>query len=125
DSICMPRSASVPPAAIGTAMTSTVVAVGFFQGMMHDVRILNVASSQAAIQWTMGGPITTPVANLIGRWGLDDGTGTTALNSIPGQPNGSLLPLNVPPNPAGPPVWVAGSGYVTTPLPAGNVGLHL
>ena len=36
--------------------------------------------------------MTVLPAGLIGRWGLDDGTGTVALNSVLGRPNGSLLP---------------------------------
>src|SRR6185295_7942877 len=74
-------------------------------------------------------PVGAPQVNLLGRWGLDDGTGTTAVNTVVGAPNGSLLPLSPPPPsppvPA-PPVWVAGgSNYVTTPLPPGNIGLRL
>ena len=55
-----PRSDSIQHAGIGTAMTSTGVAAGFFQGTLDEVRIWNVARSAADIQATMGGPLTTP-----------------------------------------------------------------
>ena len=42
---------------------------------MDEVRIWNVARSAADIQGTMGGPLATPAANLIGRWALNEGTG--------------------------------------------------
>ena len=80
---------------------------------------LNTARNQAAIQSTMGGPLPI-AANLIGRWGLDEGTGTTATNSA-GLPNGTL----VTGSPLTPLVWTpGGSGYVSTPLPAGNYGMR-
>ena len=55
-----PRSDSIQHAGIGTAMTSTGVAAGFFQGTLDEVRIWNVARSAADIQATMGGPLATP-----------------------------------------------------------------
>ena len=70
-------------------MSSTGAPQGFFKGQMDEARIWNVARSQAAISDTMGGALFAPQANLIGRWGLDDGAGTTAANSA-GVPNGTL-----------------------------------
>ena len=97
-----PRSDSTQHAGLGTAMTSAGAREGAFKGQMDEVRIWNVARSQAEIQTAMSGPMTVLPAGLIGRWGLDDGTGTVALNSVLGRPNGSLLPLNVPPLPPAP-----------------------
>jgi hypothetical protein len=114
----VPRSDSIQHAGLATAMTSGGVAQGFFKGQIDEARIWNVARSQAAIADTMDEPLFAPQANLIGRWGLDDGAGTAAVNSA-GIPNGSLLPVVAP---ALPPVWVAGgSGYVTGLVPGNDV----
>ena len=43
---------------------------------MDEVRIWNVARSQAQIQGSMNTEMTSPTANLAGRWGLDEGTGS-------------------------------------------------
>jgi VCBS repeat-containing protein len=71
-----PRSDSIQHAGLGTTLTSTGVAAGFFNGSFDESRIWNVARSAADIQATMGGPIATPAANLIGRWALNESTGT-------------------------------------------------
>ena len=51
----------------------------------------------------MGVPVTAGTG-LLGRWGLDEGTGLVATNSVVTSPltNGTLAPT------ATPPVWVAG-----------------
>ena len=90
---------------------------GFFKGRIDEARIWSVARSQADIQATMGQALFAPQANLLGRWGLDDGTVTTAVNSAsPGTANGTLAPA-VPTLP----VWVAGgSGFVTGLVPGSD-----
>jgi hypothetical protein len=45
-----PESTSIQHAGLGTAMTSTGAAAGFFSGRIDEVRIWNVARSQAQIQ---------------------------------------------------------------------------
>src|SRR6185436_12382336 len=55
-----PRSDSIQHAGIGSAMTSTGAAAGFFQGTLDEVRIWNVARSAAEIQATMVGPLAAP-----------------------------------------------------------------
>ena len=111
-----PRSDSIQHAALGSAMTSTGAAAGFFRGQIDEARIWNVARSQAAIVNTMDEPVLA-ATNLIGRWGLDEGSGTTAANSA-GLPNGTLAP-------ATPPTWVAGGSGYTTGLVPGNDVLRL
>ena len=115
-----PRADSIQHAGLGTAFNSTGVAAGFFKGQMDEARIWNFARSQADIQSTMGVPVTSGTG-LLGRWGLDEGTGTVTANSIVTSPttNGTLAPA------AAPPTWVAGgSPFAASPSP-GPYGLHL
>ena len=49
-----PESTSIQHAALGTAMDSTGAAAGFFNGVLDEVRIWNVARSQAQIQASQG-----------------------------------------------------------------------
>ncbi|HEY3338612.1 MAG TPA: LamG domain-containing protein, partial [Propionicimonas sp.] len=89
-----PEFSSIQHAGIATAMTSagtgTGGPAGFFAGDMDEVRIWNVARSQAEIQAAMTSELTSGTG-LIGRWGLNEGTSTTAVNSIAGSPNGTLV----------------------------------
>jgi fibronectin type 3 domain-containing protein len=75
-----PRSDSIQHAALATAMNSTGVAAGFFQGSLDEARIWNYARTQAQIQGSMNSEILVPTTGLLGRWGLNDGSGTTASN---------------------------------------------
>jgi VCBS repeat-containing protein len=97
-----PRFDSIQHAALGGAINSAGTVTGAFQGQMDEPRIWKVARTQAQIQATMGAAVTSD-ANLLGRWSLDEGTGTVATNSIITSPvsNGTLAP-------AAGPVWVAG-----------------
>src|SRR6266540_3987819 len=107
-----PRSDSVQHAALGTAMTSTGAAAGFFQGAIDEARIWNVARTQPQIQATKDLQIAGG-SGLIGRWGLNEGGGTTAATSA-GTVNGSIVNAG----------WVAGAPVSadTTP-PAQPQGL--
>ncbi len=88
---------------------------GAFKGLIDEARIWNVARSQTAIVDTMDEPVLA-AGNLIGRWGLDEGSGTVVANSA-GIPNGTLAPGT----PLAPPTWAGGSGYATTLAPGANV----
>ncbi|MBK7319521.1 LamG-like jellyroll fold domain-containing protein [Candidatus Villigracilis affinis] len=76
----LPRSDSIQHAAIGSALTSAGTPAGYFQGRLDEVRVWNVVRTQAEIQSGMNSEILTPTSGLIGRWGLNDGSGTTASN---------------------------------------------
>ncbi|HET9681388.1 MAG TPA: LamG-like jellyroll fold domain-containing protein, partial [Candidatus Limnocylindrales bacterium] len=78
-------SSSDAPVALGTAMTTAVPAAGFFQGVCDEVRVWSVARSQAEILATINARIATPAANLVARWGLDEGTGAL-VQSTAGTP---------------------------------------
>jgi len=72
-----PRFDSIQHAALGTALTSTGVAGGFFAGTVDEARIWNVARNQCEIQTTLNSEITSGTG-LRGRFGLNEGSGATA-----------------------------------------------
>lgn len=76
----LPQAASIQHASIGSAVNSTGVPDGYFKGSIDEVRIWNSALSQATISTNMTQQITS-AAGLVGRWGLNEGSGTTAANS--------------------------------------------
>ena len=82
---------------IGSALTTTNVASGFFAGAVDEVRIWNVARSSAQINATKTIEIASPTAGLVSRWGLNEGTGTTIADSVGAPPvNGALVPASLP-----------------------------
>ena len=54
----LPRADSIQHAGLGTALTSTGVAAGFFQGALDEARIWNYARTQSDIQASMNAEIT-------------------------------------------------------------------
>src|SRR4029079_9829856 len=95
-----PEATSIQHAGIGTAMTSTGAAAGFFQGVVDEARIWNVARSQAQVQAAKDTDVAAPQAGLIGHWGLNEGAGTIA--------NNTFGTANVAGTLANGPTWVAG-----------------
>ncbi|HET8948766.1 MAG TPA: LamG domain-containing protein, partial [Candidatus Polarisedimenticolia bacterium] len=84
-----PRSDSRAHAAIGTALDSTGAPQGWFDGVVDEVRVWNVARSQAEIQ--SGATAAIPSApGLAGRWALDEGLGSVALDSSGGAGHGAI-----------------------------------
>lgn len=67
-------------------------ATNFFQGGIDEVRIWQVARTQAEIQAAMNTTLTGNEPGLRGYWRLDEGGGTTAEDSAPhgGRTNGTL-----------------------------------
>ena len=103
--IALPQNNSIQHAAIGSALTSTGVAAGFFQGQIDEPRVWSVARSQAQIQASMNSEVTSGTG-LIGRWGLNEGSGGTATGSV--GPTGTLT---------NGPTWVAGAPALNAPPP--------
>ena len=86
-----PANAAVTSAtAIGSALTSTGVADGFFAGQIDEARIWNGARSLGQIQSTMNSEVST-AAGLVGSWHLNDGSGTVAADSSGGGINGATV----------------------------------
>ena len=77
---------------------------------MDEVRIWSVARSQAQIQGSMNTEMTSPTANLAGRWGLDEGTGSTIADSSGNGIGGNTVAS---------PTWVDGFNVAAPPSGAG------
>ncbi len=119
-----PRFDSIQHFGLGTAMLSTGVAAGFFDGVIDEARVWNHARSAAQIQAGMTTPIVS-ASGLVGRWGLDEGTGTVATNSA-GSANGQIIgatfvtpgsPFGLATPPA-PSLVAPASGATNVPRPA-------
>ena len=76
---------------VGSALTTTGVAAGFFAGTVDEVRIWSVARTAAQIAAAKDTEITGPQANLLGRWGLNEASGTTAADSSGNGITGALV----------------------------------
>ena len=96
-----PRNDSIQHSGIGSAMNSTGVAAGFFAGVIDEIRIWNVARTQNQLQANKTAELTSGTG-LVGRWGMNEASGTAVGNSVAGGVNGTALP------PADPPTWVVG-----------------
>jgi hypothetical protein len=84
-----PRADSIQHAAVGTALTSTGAAAGFFNGLIDEARVWHVARTLTQIQEGMGVEILSAVG-LAGRWGFNEGTGTLADDSA-GATDGTIV----------------------------------
>ena len=112
----LPRSDSIQHAGIGTAMTSAGTTAGFFQGVIDEARVWNVARTQAQINATRNIEIVPPQTGLIGAWHLNEGTGTTAANAVSGAPTGTVV---------NGPVWVTGFDVTNTALQFDGTNDHV
>jgi Concanavalin A-like lectin/glucanases superfamily/Calcineurin-like phosphoesterase len=83
-------SASTLAVSLGSALNQAGTAAGFFDGAMDEVRIWNVARSQAQLQSTANAQLTTPQPNLVSRWSLNEGAGTGVGGSAGTIVNGVL-----------------------------------
>jgi len=90
-----PQSASAVNACIGSSLnTGGTVRQGFFNGRIDEVRIWNTALT------TLNANEVTSGAGLVGRWGMNEGSGTTVANSVAAGGSGTFSTVN--------PVWVSG-----------------
>ena len=96
-----PGTGSTHPAALGTALDTTGATGGFFNGVLDEVRIWNVARSAAEIAAARNLELTSGTG-LTARYGLNEGTGTAVGNSVVGGVNG--LAVNGP-------TWVPGAPF--------------
>jgi outer membrane protein assembly factor BamB len=99
-----PRSDSLRPAAIGSALSSTGTPAGYFEGYIDEVRIWDVARTHAEVD--LGRTREIVSANgLIGRWGFNQAPGMDSsrhvgldylLDSTSRGNDGFPLPVNGP-----------------------------
>ncbi|UCE58166.1 MAG: DNRLRE domain-containing protein, partial [Phycisphaerales bacterium] len=96
-----PRADSVQHFGLATAMTSGGSAAGFFPGLIDEVRVWDHARTPAEILADMNNEVSSGTG-LLGRWGLNEGSGGTAGDStVPaedGTINGAAWELTDLPN---------------------------
>ncbi len=102
-----PGTGSTHPAALGTALDTTGAPAGFFNGVLDEARVWNVARSAAQIFAGVSQELTSGTG-LTARYGMNEGAGTAVANSIAGGPAGTAV---------GGPLWVAGSPFTPPPPP--------
>lgn len=108
-----PVTTSIQHAAIGSALTSTGVADGYFDGKLDEVRIWSRALTQAEIQANMNNEITSGTG-LLGRWGFNENGDSTVNNSVAGAASGIVRSTNPDTHPTnGAAAWVS-SGFTPT-----------
>jgi len=90
-----PRYDSIQHAALGSALTSTGAAAGFFDGVLDEVRLWSHARTAAQISNDFQIQITN-ATGLIARWSLDETNGTTVTNSGTSGVNGTMTNGPVP-----------------------------
>jgi VCBS repeat-containing protein len=87
------NAANTSQLAFGTSMRTTNERLGYFNGALDEVRIWSYARSTTEIHDTINAKITIPQTGLVGRWGLDEGSGTVindaSGNAIQGAIGGS------------------------------------
>ncbi len=110
-----PRSDSMQHAALATTLNSTGQPAGYFDGVIDEARVWNVAHSQSQIATARDVQLTSG-AGLVARWGLNEGAGNFVSNSVAGGSSGTAL---------GGPWWVPGAPFAvgTDPAPAAPTGL--
>jgi len=85
----LPRADSIQHAALGSALNSSGAAAGFFSGVLDEARVWNYARSRQAIADSKNLEIQN-APGLLGRWGLNEGTGSVAADSSGSGINGTL-----------------------------------
>lgn len=103
-----PRADSVQHFAVGSALTSTGVPAGFFQGAIDEVRVWNVARTPAQIANARNRQIAAPIAGLLARYGFGEGASHIASGTVPLAPAGALV---------GSPAWVSGPSFASNAAP--------
>ena len=120
-----PEYGSIQHAALAAGLSTLgAPGAGFFSGTIDEARVWGVVRTQQEIAEGMVMELTSGTG-LKGRWGLNEGSGTTAGNSVAGSPSGTLTngPTWTPGSPFAPQTYTsfqeAVNGY------AGTVDTHI
>ena len=110
------NSATQVITSIGTSLntSTTLTPTGFFQGQIDEVRIWNSARSAGQIASGMNQEQGFSTGGLLGRWGLNEGTGTTYGDTSTSAIAGAGVAT---------PSWVAGATALDPPAPGANGSL--
>ncbi|MBK7259693.1 MAG: DNRLRE domain-containing protein [Ignavibacteriae bacterium] len=101
-------STTTSPTALATSLRSNgTTAQGFFHGVMDEVRLWNGARTQSEIQSTLNLQIVTPQSDLVARWSLDEGAGTTVSGSAGTSWSGTVTGANF--------AWEVGAPFSLSP----------
>ena len=100
-----PRYDSIQHAALATALNSTGTPSGYFAGALDEARVWNYARSDAEIAAGRFMPVVS-APGLLGRWALDETSGTMAADSSGGRVHGTLFSA---------PAWTTGSPMLPVP----------
>jgi hypothetical protein len=100
----VPRADSLEHAAIGTALDSTGAPLGWFDGVVDEARVWNVARAQSDIQAGMTAAVAS-APGLVGRWSFDEGLGSVSADTSGAGNNGTVT--------AG--VYVSGTPFAPAP----------
>jgi hypothetical protein len=84
------QNASIEHAGLAASFLSDGSTVGHFDGALDEARVWNYARTVTQIRATMNAKITVPTTGLVGRWGLDDGAGSTVLGGAGTNINGVI-----------------------------------
>ena len=85
-----PRYDSIQHAGLAAALNSTGATEGHFDGVLDEVRLWDYARTQDEIRSTINTSITTPVAGLVARWGLNEGAGAVVSSTVGPVVTGTL-----------------------------------
>jgi hypothetical protein len=96
-----PRSDSIQHFGVGTAFNSGGSASGRFQGFIDEIRIWDRALTQPEILAGINSEIAS-ASGLVGRWGLNEGSGSTAADSSDSANDGTVVDVNS---------WVSGAPF--------------
>lgn len=97
-----PRSDTIQQAGLGAMINSNGVAVGHFEGILDEVRVWNVARTQAQIDADLNNQLTTG-QGLVARWSFEEGGGTAVGDSISPPADGNIMNTGY--------TWVAGAPF--------------
>lgn len=110
----VPRNDNIQGVGIGTTINSTGARAGFFHGFIDEARIWNLVRTPEEILANKDVKIASGVPGLLGRYGFDEGTGTTTagINAAgAAAPVCTLAGTQLP-------VWVNSKSFVPNIAPA-------